>query len=93
MSERGKFDEIGYWSEVKLDILREYAAACSAILAKQQGLYHVYIDGFAGAGIHVRKATGDLPPRSAGTTTVGDFAFWIPVASTLSGGSFTRRGS
>jgi len=60
MSERSRFDEIGYWSEVKLDILREYAAAYSAILAKQQELYHVYIDGFAGAGIHIRKATGEF---------------------------------
>jgi hypothetical protein len=60
MSERSRFDEIGYWCEVKLDILREYAAAYSAILAKQQELYHVYIDGFAGAGIHIRKATGEF---------------------------------
>ncbi len=26
-----KYDEIGYWSEVKLDIVREYAAAYSKI--------------------------------------------------------------
>jgi len=53
-----KFDEIGYWSEVKLDIIREYAAAYSRILSRQRGLTHVYIDGFAGAGVHVGKATG-----------------------------------
>lgn len=53
-----KFDEIGYWSEVKLDIVREYAAAYSTILSKRHDLTHVYIDGFAGAGVHVRKATG-----------------------------------
>ena len=28
-----QFDEIGYWSEVKLDIVRKYAAAYSKILA------------------------------------------------------------
>ena len=26
-----EFDQIGYWSEVKLDILRDYAAAYSSI--------------------------------------------------------------
>lgn len=47
MKKRGQsflqFDEIGYWSEIKLDIVREYAAAYSRILAAQQqpGLYHV----------------------------------------------------
>lgn len=27
------FDEIGYWSEIKLDIIREYAQAYSTILS------------------------------------------------------------
>jgi len=54
-----KVDEIGYWSEVKLDIIRRYAAAYSKILSKQGGLYHVYIDGFAGAGEHLRKGTSE----------------------------------
>jgi len=52
-----KFDEIGYWSEVKLDIIRSYASAYSQILSSQRGLYHVYVDGFAGAGEHLRKGT------------------------------------
>jgi hypothetical protein len=54
-----KFDEIGYWSEVKLDIIRSYASAHSQILTGQRGLYHVYVDGFAGAGEHLRKGTGE----------------------------------
>jgi three-Cys-motif partner protein len=53
-----KFDEIGYWSEVKLDIIRDYVKAYSTILSAQPKLYHVYIDAFAGAGIHVSKASG-----------------------------------
>jgi three-Cys-motif partner protein len=61
---RVKFDQIGYWSEVKLDIIREYAAAYSRILSKQPGLSHVYIDGFAGAGVHVRKGTDKFVPGS-----------------------------
>jgi len=31
-SERLKLDEIGYWSEIKLDIIGEYAKAYSTIL-------------------------------------------------------------
>jgi len=58
-----KFDEIGYWSEVKLDIVRKYAQAYSWILAKKK-LSHVYIDGFAGAGVHIAKETGELIPGS-----------------------------
>ena len=58
---RLKFDEIGYWSEVKLSIIKEYAAAYSSILAVRQkpAFHHVYIDGFAGAGEHVSKETGE----------------------------------
>jgi three-Cys-motif partner protein len=60
-----KLDEIGYWSEVKLDIVKDYAAAYSKILAAQkyQGrpqFTHCYIDAFAGAGIHVSKNTGEF---------------------------------
>jgi len=54
-----QLDEIGYWSEIKLDIVRKYAAAYSTILAKQPSIKgHLYIDGFAGAGTHVSKTTG-----------------------------------
>lgn len=58
-SESGlRLDEIGTWSEIKLAIIREYAKAYSTILAKQPFLYHMYIDGFAGAGMHKSKSTG-----------------------------------
>jgi three-Cys-motif partner protein len=54
------FDEIGYWSEIKLDIIKEYAAAYSKILSAQRtpSLYHIYIDAFAGAGVHKSKRSG-----------------------------------
>lgn len=57
-----KYDGIHYWSEVKLDIIKEYAGAYSRILSAQKkpSLYHVYIDAFAGAGMHLSKATGDF---------------------------------
>lgn len=49
--------EIGYWSEIKLKILREYALQYSVILSKQNYLKHVYIDAFAGAGVHLSRET------------------------------------
>lgn len=53
-----KFDEIGYWSEIKLDIVREYAQAYSTIMNKQASIKrHIYIDAFAGAGHHISKGT------------------------------------
>ena len=60
-----KLDEIGYWSEIKLDIIRKYAVAYSKIMNKQPYIkcYH-YIDGFAGAGIHVSRQTKEFIPGS-----------------------------
>lgn len=52
--------EVGFWSEIKLEIIREYATAYSRVLSAQQSppLYHLYIDAFAGSGIHVSRKTG-----------------------------------
>lgn len=56
-----KIDEVGYWSELKLEIIKKYAGAYSQILAAQElSLEHHYIDAFAGAGIHLAKRTGDF---------------------------------
>ncbi len=56
-----KLDEIGYWSEIKLDIIKKYAVAYSVIMNKQPHInsYH-YIDGFAGAGIHISRNTKEF---------------------------------
>lgn len=60
-----RYDEIGYWSEVKLDIIREYAQAYSTVMAKQASIRrYLYIDAFAGAGLHISKTTGDVVPGS-----------------------------
>src|ERR1700736_2082004 len=63
-----RFDEIGYWSEVKLAIIKEYAHAYSTIMAApERGKLrnrHIYIDGFAGAGVHLSKMTHDFVPGS-----------------------------
>jgi three-Cys-motif partner protein len=54
-----EFDEIGYWSEVKLAILDEYAKPYNEIL-KAKKLKTVYVDAFAGAGHHISKGSGGL---------------------------------
>lgn len=60
------YDEINIWSEIKLHIIREYAQAYSKILSaqKQPSLEHIYIDAFAGAGVHISKTTGEFIPGS-----------------------------
>jgi len=56
-----ELDEIGRWSEIKLNIVKEYSAAYSLILDKQKiRLHHLYVDAFAGAGVHISKCTGDV---------------------------------
>ena len=57
------FDEIGYWSEIKLDIVKEYAQAYSKILATKRFTF-AYIDGFAGSGVHLAKGSKELVPGS-----------------------------
>lgn len=59
-------DTVGYWSEIKLSIVKEYAVAYSTILAgrKSPSFRHIYIDAFAGAGLHISRTTGDFIPGS-----------------------------
>jgi three-Cys-motif partner protein len=61
-----KFDEINYWSEVKHNIIKDYASEYSKILSAQTRpkLCHVYIDAFAGAGKHISRRTGAFVPGS-----------------------------
>lgn len=54
-----RLDVVGYWTEMKLQILQEYANAYAQVLKSQSFIKHVaYIDGFAGAGAHISKETG-----------------------------------
>ena len=60
-----EYDEIGIWSEVKLAIIKEYATDYAKILdAKRRKsiprLRWLYIDAFAGPGVHLSKATGEI---------------------------------
>jgi len=60
-----RLDEVGYWSEVKLDIIRKYATAYSTIMGREQRIRkHLYIDAFAGAGVHVSRKSKKFIPGS-----------------------------
>lgn len=54
-----KLDEVGYWTEIKLQIIRDYSSAYAQILKNQPAIRgYAYIDGFAGAGTHISKMSG-----------------------------------
>ena len=58
-------DVIGPWSEIKLEIFRDYSNAYTTILANQTAIKrYIYIDGYAGAGKHISKMTGEVVPGS-----------------------------
>jgi len=58
-----EIDEVGLWSEMKLEIVRDYAKEYSKIVTKQN-FTHIYIDAFAGAGVHLSRTTGEYIPGS-----------------------------
>ncbi len=60
-----EYDEIGIWSEVKLDIIKKYASAYATIMDAQRreripSLRWIYIDAYAGPGYHLSKTSGEL---------------------------------
>lgn len=60
-SMKERLDIVGYWTEIKLQILQDYAKAYAQILQKQPFIKHVaYIDGFAGAGEHISRQSGKI---------------------------------
>lgn len=52
-------DEIGLWSKNKLEIIKSYTEQYSKIVSRFN-FEHSYIDGFAGAGMHKFKDTGEF---------------------------------
>jgi three-Cys-motif partner protein len=53
-----RFDEVGDWSVLKLDIIEQYGGAYTkAFNGRGRQLKKYYIDGFSGAGVHVVKRT------------------------------------
>src|SRR2546422_529005 len=61
-----RFDQIRAWSEIKLEIIKKFAAAYSAIFSAQPQRHfrHEYVDAFAGLGVHLSKTTGAVVPGS-----------------------------
>lgn len=51
-------DEIGPWSELKIEIIRRYAQAYRQITSRYP-IHASYIDAFSGCGMHARKGTGE----------------------------------
>lgn len=76
------FDEIGYWTELKLEVVQKYGAAYTSILNKQK-LKKYYIDAFSGAGIHISKTTGKSiegsPARALRVSPPFDGYFFIDL--------------
>lgn len=69
-------DEIGIWSEVKLAIIKDYASAYARILdathRRIPSLRWLYIDAYAGPGVHLSRTTKsvvDGSPQIALKTT------------------------
>lgn len=73
-------DEVGSWSEVKLEILEKYAKPYNQILLSHH-LHPIYIDGFAGAGHHRAKGSDRIiegsPTRALGIMPPFESFFFI----------------
>jgi len=56
-----RFDNIGIWSEIKLEIIKKYASAFTTIMKNQSWCSgYVYIDAFAGAGVNISRRTSEF---------------------------------
>lgn len=60
-----EYDEIGIWSEVKLAIIKKYASAYTKILdaTRRESIHSLrwlYVDAYAGPGLHLSKATKEI---------------------------------
>jgi three-Cys-motif partner protein len=80
-----QFDEIGRWSELKLEIVEKYGSAYTTAFAgmRGRGLKKYYIDAFSGAGVHLSKQTGQRiegsPARALRTSPPFDHFYFIDM--------------
>jgi three-Cys-motif partner protein len=77
-------DEIGPWSEIKLEIVEKYGPAYThAFSGKGRSLKKFYVDGFSGAGLHVSKSTktsiAGSPARALKVTPPFDGFYFIDL--------------
>ena len=78
-----KFDEVGIWSELKLEIVEKYGSAYTGAFANQRRLKKFYVDAFSGAGVHISKRSGEQidgsPARALKITPPFDGFFFIDM--------------
>jgi three-Cys-motif partner protein len=79
-----RFDEVGAWSVLKLEIIEKYGAAYTTAFGKiGRSLKKYYIDGFSGAGAHVVKRTREQiegsPARALKTNPPFDQFYFIDM--------------
>jgi three-Cys-motif partner protein len=78
-----QFDEIGAWSQLKLEIVEKYGVAYTTAFSNSPSLEKYYIDGFSGAGIHISKQTGQpvegSPARALKVSPCFDRYFFIDL--------------
>jgi three-Cys-motif partner protein len=86
MSDPGfRFDQIGAWSVLKLDIIEKYGSAYTTTFENLRGrnLKKYYIDAFSGAGVHVVKRTHQQiegsPARALKITPPFDWFYFIDL--------------
>jgi three-Cys-motif partner protein len=81
-----QFDEIGRWSELKLEIVEKYGAAYTNALRNARNLKKFYIDGYSGAGVHVSRHTGanveGSPARALKVSPPFDGFYFIDMDAT-----------
>jgi three-Cys-motif partner protein len=80
-----QFDEIGDWSELKLEIVEKYGSAYTKAFTGRsaKALKKYYIDAFSGAGVHISKRTGQQiegsPARALKVSPAFDHFYFIDL--------------
>lgn len=77
-------DEIGYWSELKLEIVEKYGQGYTTAFNKLGSkLKKYYVDGFSGGGVHLSKRSGGQvegsPARALKITPPFDRFYFIDM--------------
>src|SRR3981189_1086484 len=53
-----RFDQVGIWSELKLEIVEKYGSAYTGAFSNEPRLKKFYVDAFSGAGVHISRRSG-----------------------------------
>lgn len=81
-----RFDEVGAWSVLKLEIIEQYGSAYTkAFGGRGSRLKKYYIDGFSGPGVHIARGTGEQiegsPTRALKISPPFDGFYFIDIAA------------